>query len=360
MNGRERMLLTINGGTADRVPVFDMLNSLQIFERTIGYAPRFYNGKDAVACAKILGLDGVWVPVGGFNAVEPPFPKEGDSFVDEWGTTYKISEDTWPAPSPVDYPLKNVKDLKNYTFPNPHEPQRIKNAKEAVKCSQGELAVVGGIRGPFSSASLLMGLENLCITLFTGLDMVLKIMDETVKFYKMAAKDMVNAGVDIIMIHDDYGFNTSTLISPDQWTEYVLPRLSDLVKAVKSYHVPVLMHSDGNINSLLPYIIETGIDALHPLERSAQMNLAKVKKMYGDKICLVGNVDATNVLPTGDLQKIKEDVRSRLREGAAGGGYIICSDHSFHSSVTLEAAQCFIAEAKEKGVYDKEGKLSNQ
>ncbi len=357
MKGKDRILAAFKGQIPDRVPVFDMLNSLEIYKRTIGRTPRFYNAKDAVECAKALGLDAVWVPVGGFNAVEPPYEKEGDIFVDEWGTTYKVDDATWPAPSPIDYPIKTSDDLENYTFPNPNDNDRVINVKEAVKYSQGELAIIGGIRGPFSTASLLMGYENLCISIYTDLDLFLKVMDEAVKFYKVAAKNMIDAGVDVIKIHDDYGFNTNTLISPEHWKLHVMPRLADLVDFIKKYDVPVMLHSCGNINSLLPNIIECGVDGIHPLQRTAQMNLAEVKALYGDKVCIIGNVDATNVLPTGDCQKIKEDVRSRLIEGASGGRYIICSDHSFHSSVPLESAQCFIKEAKEMGEYDSNGNL---
>jgi len=92
-----------------------------------------------------------------------------------------------------------------------------------------------------------------------------------------------------------------------------------------------------------------GFDGVHPIERKAGMNLDVMKKEYGDKLTLIGNVDATELLPHGTSLQIKKQVLECLRIAAPGGGYILASDHSIHEGVRSANAMFMFKAAKKYG-----------
>ncbi|MCW4020852.1 MAG: uroporphyrinogen decarboxylase family protein, partial [Candidatus Bathyarchaeota archaeon] len=94
-------------------------------------------------------------------------------------------------------------------------------------------------------------------------------------------------------------------------------------------------------------LIELGIDGLHPLERKAKMDIGEVKSLYGDKICLIGNVDASVILPLGSHEEITSQIKECIETAAPGGGYIFASDHSIHPGIPENRAK-FLFETAEK------------
>jgi uroporphyrinogen decarboxylase len=99
--------------------------------------------------------------------------------------------------------------------------------------------------------------------------------------------------------------------------------------------IPVLKHSDGNLYPILDDLVEAGISGLHPMEPGA-MDLADVKKKYGEKICLLGNVDCKHVLPSGTEEDVRRDTRRCIDAAAKEGGHILTSSSSIHANSQFE------------------------
>ena len=123
MNRKERFLASLKHASTDRLPTFDFLFQQPLYEALIGKKPDSYNGVDAVNCALALEHDAVWIPFGGFSGLQPNFIEQ-DVYKDEWGTTYKINEASWPIDAPIDYPIKSRADLLKYKAPDPALPGR--------------------------------------------------------------------------------------------------------------------------------------------------------------------------------------------------------------------------------------------
>ena len=81
------------------------------------------------------------------------------------------------------------------------------------------------------------------------------------------------------------------------------------------------------------------------------MDIAYVKHQYGDQLTLLGNVDSTNILPTGTPEKIEAAVIETLRIAAPGGGHILATDHSFHQGIPLKNVDIFLKAAQKWGIY---------
>ena len=137
------------------------------------------------------------------------------------------------------------------------------------------------------------------------------------------------------------------MTSPRMWREFVLPHHRRVVEGLDA---PVIWHSDGNVESLLPMAVETGFAGFHGLDPVAGMDLAKTKREFGHDLVLIGNVDA-RVLCGSDLEAVRAAVHRCMEQGAPGGGYMVASCNSIFEGMNPDAvAEMFRCEA-EVGFY---------
>jgi len=335
MTRKERFLTAVRGKQPDRVPMFDFLFQQPMYEALIGHEPGVYNTEDAVACALALDHDAVWLPFGGFNGFQPEFLDE-NTYIDEWGTTYRRNEASWPIDAPIDYPIKSRDDLSAYQVPDATLPGRTSALELFAEAEHDNLALTGGVTGPFTTCWLLMGYERICYALYDDPGMLTEIFRFSNEFNKEAARRSVAAGADAMWISDDLGDSTRGFLKLEHFREYYLPYLVDLTEYVDSLGVPVLLHCCGQFTDYLPDLAGTKIASIHPLQRTAGMDLGWVKKHYGGRFCIIGNIDSSRTLPFGSPQDVADEAREAIDIAAPGGGYVLASDHSLHDGIPVE------------------------
>ena len=109
------------------------------------------------------------------------------------------------------------------------------------------------------------------------------------------------------------------------------------------------LHSCGDIMPLLPDVVETGIDALNPLEIKAGMDVFQIKKEFGDRLVLHGGI---NAVLWDNESAIVQAIRETVHVLKENGGYIFASDHSIPNSVSLSTMKSIISTVKEVGRYE--------
>jgi len=102
---------------------------------------------------------------------------------------------------------------------------------------------------------------------------------------------------------------------------------------------------------IIDMIIDSGIDCLDPLDPVAGMDLGDVKRKYGSRIALKGNVDCSHLMTLGTPDEVAAATRQALAVGAPGGGYILSSSNSIHSSVKPENYMAMLRTVQEHGSY---------
>ncbi|UCG54706.1 MAG: nucleoside 2-deoxyribosyltransferase, partial [Dehalococcoidia bacterium] len=115
--------------------------------------------------------------------------------------------------------------------------------------------------------------------------------------------------------------------------------------------IPCLKHTDGNIWKIMGMLIETGIDGIHPIDPGAGMDIGEVKQAYGNKICLIGNIDCGDLLTIGSGEEVRREVKKCIEKGGVGGGLICASSNSIHSNVKPENYLTMVKAIKEYGRY---------
>lgn len=351
MTSKERILTALLGEQPDRVPIFDFVYSRRLYKEVLGRAPECYNSEDAIRCAEKVGFDMVVIPLSGFAGIDGNH-SNGNCYDDEWGISYKKDPSSWPASAPIAFPLKEPSDWAAYRLPDPKDPKRVSDIKVGVQLGKElELSVIGALRGPFSAAWLLFGLERFCLLLYDRPDIVDETLKAVTDFYISAGHQIMKQGVDGLLIADDYGSTEASMISPELFRKHIVPQISRMVGSFKSKNIPIIMHSDGNLNSLIGDIVSTGVHAYHPIQRKAHMDLAHVKQNYGKELCLIGNVDNASTLVTGSVDDVKAETIECLRVGAHGGGYILASDHSLHDDIPNENIFVMVETGLKYGKY---------
>ena len=333
---RERFLTAINGGQPDRVPMFDFLFQEPLYESLIGHRPGSFNGLDALALARKLGQDAIWVPLAGFQGYSPEWIDER-TYRDEWGTVFVRSDVSWPIDSPIRYPITCRADFEGYACPNPLLPGRDLDLRATIAANMdSNLAITCGVQGPLTTAWLLMGFENISYSLYDDPDLLESVFAMSNDFFKKAAKVAVECGIDGVWVSEDLGDSNSVFFRKDLFVKHFHPYFKDLVNYVDSLGVPALLHSCGNIMAYLDLIAETKVKSIHPLQRTAGMDLKRIKGQYGKRFCLIGNIDSSRTLPFGSAEDVRAEVRQAIADAAPGGGYILASDHSLHDGISVE------------------------
>ncbi len=348
---RECFLTAVRGGQPDRVPMFDFLFSPALYQELLGHHPGDYNTPDAVALTRALGLDAVVIFWEAPRGRQDRWLNERD-WIDEWGVTWRRDWSvSWPTGAPIGFPVHDRSDWRNYTVPAPRAPGRADSVREAVSLSQGELAVLGTVLGPFTAVYQITGLERFCTLIYDDPDLLQEMAVAFTDFYIEIGRAMLDAGADVLLVADDHAGTAGPFISLHHWRTLVLPHFTRLVRTFRNWGATVLMHNDGDLRLYLDDLVATGINGYHPVERNAGMNLAEIRARHGERLCLVGNVNNKTTMVHGTPADIEREVIECLRVAGRRGAYVLATDHSLHDGMPVDNILALFQAGRRYGRY---------
>lgn len=210
---------------------------------------------------------------------------------------------------------------------------------------------MGGINGPLTVAHMLSGLDILMVSIHEDPSFVDDLLKVGYEYYYEACKQMIAEGVDAICIAEDMGYSSSLFMSPNSYRRHLFPLLESLIHLIHDGGVPVFLHCDGNINQILDDLVQLGINGLHPLERKSNMDIVAIKQKYGDRLCLIGNVDSTVALCSGTPAEVRDQVFELLEQVAPAGGFILASDSDLRDDMPIVNIQAMFDTGRMYGKY---------
>lgn len=357
MKSRERATAALSLRIPDRVPIFDIVDYPIIKEITgkeMGLTRKTAKNdlQTMAECNRKLGLD-FFVYYAGYGASEVRAVKylKEKTYVDEWGAIRRELDLPVLEPAYVGGSIKSEEDFDNFQPPDPQDyASTIVDLQSVLKKIQEDLLLVGGTLGGFTIGMEMRGIANFLIDCHRRPDFARRIMDMTYRFNIEIAKAFAEIGADAILYDDDYADTRGPLIPPRIWRELVKPFQNRFVKECKRRGLWVIEHSDGNLNPILEELIAPKLDALHPIEPNA-MKIGQVKREFGDRICVIGNVDCGNTMTLGSEDDVRREVRRCIDEASAGGGYVLSSSNSLHWRIPVVNILAMVDEAKKYGEY---------
>jgi len=159
---------------------------------------------------------------------------------------------------------------------------------------------------------------------------------------KELAKRQVDAGADFIVQNTDFGFNKGPFISPKHFAEFITPYMTEIVATMHDLGVPVILHSDGDLNLLLEQIYSTGIDGYQSVDPQANMDIKTVREKYPDWI-LMGNVKCS-MLQDANKEKIRSSVQYCMKYGGIGKRYIFSTSNCIFAGMPPESYRIMLDE----------------
>ena len=165
-----------------------------------------------------------------------------------------------------------------------------------------------------------------------------------------ATKFAQHGGMDGFALCSDYCFNNAPFLSPDMFAEFITPYLKKLIAEYRRMDFYVIKHTDGNIMPILDQLLECNPHALHSLDPQGGIDIAEVKKIAGDKVCLIGNVNC-GLMDTGSDTEIIQSAKYALEHGMPGGGYIFSTSNSIYAGMALSKYELIVDVWRKYGNY---------
>ncbi len=160
-----------------------------------------------------------------------------------------------------------------------------------------------------------------------------------------------HGGLDGFALCSDYCFNTGPFLSPNLFSEFITPYLYKLTEGYRDMEFYVIKHTDGNIMPILDQLVQTNPHAIHSLDPQGGVDIREVKRLVGDKVCLIGNVNC-GLLQTGTDGEVIESVRYALKYGMPGGGYIFSTSNCIYTGMPLTRYELMLEIWRKEGIYE--------
>ena len=380
MNSFERVWAALNLEEPDRIPIFtpgldgnlcdEVLGKPQrtTFERMDETVEQYPNNwieiinsvvpdtqinvfsKAAIATSQ-LGFDAC-------GAGYIPYILESkDEMGDIFGKKHKIKNNEgniYP-----DYYGGEIKDRNDWeNFPKPDFKQIYKNAKKLFKgverrCEKLKIDICivaqDSLTSVFPPVWQGMGMTYFARALKNDPKLIKERFDYTTEFVLTVFEAYKDCGAKVFMEGGDIAFRSGPMINPKYFDKYLLPCYQQVTEAVHEWGGKIILHTDGDITTLLDFIVESGFDALQCLEPPL-VDPYLIKKKVGDKLCLVGNIDTKHILVGASREEVDDAVKDAIKAMGHGGGFMI-SPSNFHPDMKIDRLKWMVDAALRYGKY---------
>ena len=233
--------------------------------------------------------------------------------------------------------IEDEESFEKYVWADPDKVDFSHLEKLKQYLPDGMKLIVSNNESVFGGAMRLLGYDNLCYMLMDDRELVKRVWDEVGSRVLRYNEQLVQYdSVGAVIVNDDWGFNTQTLISPSDLREFVFPWHKKIVEAIHKAGKPAILHSCGNLSAVYEDIIsDMGYDGKH----SYQDNICPVETMYdqyGSRLAIMGGMDVDYLCRTPE-EEITRRSRAMLERAAEKGGYALGSGNSIADFVPLKS-----------------------
>lgn len=352
MTTHERFTRMFNHQEADRIPVIDDPWNSTIERWNREGMPSGMDFRDFFDLDKVAGIG-----VDNSPRYEERIIEETDKYqiyTTGWGATLKQWKHQTSTPEFISFTTTDSdkwKDAKSRMVPSKDRISWSYLEKNYMKWREEGQWIQGDFWFGFDVAhSWAVGTETLLIALIEEpewcVDMFNRYLDLDIALFDM----ILDAGytIDSIKWPDDMGFKHSQFFSVRMYRELLKPVHKRAVEWAHKRGIKAHIHSCGDINPLIPELIDIGIDAINPLEVKAGMDPIQIKRNFGKDVVLHGGI---NAVLWEDTEAISAEMNKTIPVMKESGGYIFSSDHSVPSSVSLDNFRYIVDLAKKLGSY---------
>ncbi len=363
MNDRERFQRIMHFKKPDRIPLWHMepiieettrLWTLQGFSPSVRFEDFFqFDGGGLLNEALVLDFS----PIPSFVEKSPGNDYRGYNDplyftkVNKFGYVEQRSKDyAFRGYHYLDFPIKTRDDWEKMKERyDPHDARRYPNCwgEEFIEyCNNAEFPVglrIESMPGRGPKGGYGMGLEKFLVTIFKDPDFVHDIFefctDFTIELIRAAVE---NIKIDYVNFLDD-GFAAANgpIVSPKIYKEFYLPYHKKIFDFIKKNGTDIICwYGSGNHNALIPLMFEAGFNCFAPLECAARMDAVALRRQYGNKILLIGNISRQALME--GKESTEKEFNSKVPCLMKEGGYIPALDDVVMPDISFENYKHYI------------------
>ena len=344
----EKVLL--RQGPLDRVPFFELLSNLELqvlqhigrFRHTRHSAPGSDDEEFRLIQQQIdymyhLGYDYISLYPKTFDFPRNAAPKAVTAFGEREYHTADF------------HTISCRRDFDNYPWPDPSELD-YSNFEQAVKVLPEGMKIIASFSGVLENVMWLLGYEGTSYLLYEDEqlieDMFAAVGSRIVAYYdNVGSLDMVGA----LLLGDDMGFKTQTLLSPEVYRKYLFQWHRKIVQTAHRNGKPVILHACGNLDEVMEDIIACGWDARHSFEDVIEP-VWEAKEKYGHRIAILGGFDMDKICRMRQ-EEVRAHTRFLIEKCAPGGGWALGTGNSVADYVPVENFLAMLEEGYQSGFY---------
>jgi uroporphyrinogen decarboxylase len=192
-----------------------------------------------------------------------------------------------------------------------------------AKALPGEMKILLHTADIFTFAWMLMGFTDFCFKAIEEPDLVAAVMDSLAAATlnaMVAAIDVAGGAAGVLFYSDDIAYTEGLMLSPRFFGDRLFPHIRRLVEIGQARGLPLAYHTDGRLYDVFDQLADIGVRGIQPLEPKS-MDPLLIKRRWGDRFCLMGNIDL-DLLARGDGEHVETEVRRKVETIGAGGGYM--------------------------------------
>jgi uroporphyrinogen decarboxylase len=267
---------------------------------------------------------------------------DGLAKYDWWGVGWDTQiEGYWPA----DAPLANTKDLDSIKWPDPHAPNLLADAARIMAADNGQHFITPNFGFClYERAWSMRGFEAVNMDMITDPDFVEALLDRITEIQLVLIRRFIDLGVDGGYFGDDYGAQKNMLFSPKLWRKMIKPRLARMFAPFREAGLPVLMHSDGDIDVIMPDLVDVGLTCFNPVQPEVTDH-TWLRETFGNKLAYYGGVSTQSVMPFGTPEQVRLAVKDCARILAPNHtGLVIAPSHRMMVDIPMPNLEAFMEE----------------
>jgi corrinoid protein of di/trimethylamine methyltransferase len=203
----------------------------------------------------------------------------------------------------------------------------------------------------YSCAWMFMGAETFFNAIENDEELVAALFDRVGRIqYETFLRVVEHTSLGAVLNPDDIAHNTGLLVHPKYLQKYVFPWYKKIGDVCRDRGIGFIYHSDGDCTEAMQDIVDCGFHAFNPIQPNA-MDIEVVKKEWGDKLCLIGNLNLDSTLTLGTPEDVRAEVYERIRTIGPGGGFMVASSNSVTDYVPLVNMRAMFDATFEFGKY---------
>jgi uroporphyrinogen decarboxylase len=241
----------------------------------------------------------------------------------------------------VDEPLIKSPSLKGFDFPDTENLPVYKFIEKNNRKFPDHIHMVSIGFTLFERAWALTGMAELMVYMLVEPTFVHDLLDKITEYNLKLIENAASIGVDCLHTADDWGYQNGLMLSKDLWLEFIEPRFKKICKFAKAKGLILSHHSCGNVEDIIPEIIDCGVDVLDPFQPEA-MDIWTLRDKYRGKISFWGGLSVQRTLPYGSRSDVEREAYDLLKHMAPGGGYIFSTSHAITGDIPPENIEAFL------------------